>query len=314
MARSARRLGRGLDSLISNIAGESGRSDRLEKSSGAEEPRGISETVGPGVRAAMLPVEQLSSNPFQPRKVSVEDVLSLARSIEQSGLLQPIAVRQRGGGYEIIAGERRWAAAKSIGMTHVPVILRDATDEQMLELALVENIQREDLNAMDRAMAYRQFCEKFHLRAEEVARRVGEDRTTVTNYLRLLELPEPIRELVASGGISMGHARSLLGLADGTRQMKLARSVVENELSVRALEEIVRRERAGLRDEPSRVAQQPSGRSAHVADMERRFEEAVKTKVVIQEGKRTGTGRIILRYFSLDDFDRIADKLGVTLD
>ena len=315
MSKSAKRLGRGLSSLVSNLVQETG-PDSTEGGAvstvGSAEP---SDSRSGGVVATMVAVEQLGPNPFQPRSsVSAESVSSLAESIQKNGLLQPIAVRSRAGRYEIIAGERRCAAAKSLGMSHVAAIIRGATDEQMLELALIENIQREDLNAIDRAMAYREFCRRFGLKPEEVAERLGEDRTTVVNYLRLLELPVAIRSLVAEGRLSMGHARCLVGIADDARQRQLAESVVQNELSVRALEEIMRREKTREAGAQAAPAEPGRLRSAHLHDVERQFEQALKTKVVIRDGKRKGTGRIIIEYYSLDDFDRIASALGVTLE
>jgi ParB family chromosome partitioning protein len=262
-----------------------------------------------------LPVGLLKPNPFQPRNNTSDDsIISLARSIEHSGILQPIAVRKVNRHYEIIAGERRWAAAKSIGMRQVPVLVRKASDEQMLELALIENIQREDLNAVDRARAYRQFCERFELKPDEVAARLGEDRTTVVNYIRLLDLPETILARVAEGGLSMGHARCLLGVTDAERQARLAQAVTENNLSVRALEEIVRRERTRSEEPEKPPVAAERTRSAHLESVQRRFEEALRTKVTIREGRRKGTGRLVIEFYSLDDFDRIADTLGVTLE
>ena len=260
----------------------------------------------------MIPVAELNPNPYQPRdKTEYDNVVSLARSIASGGLIQPISARLKDGRYEIIAGQRRWQAVRSLGMERIAVMVRGATDEQMLELALIENIQREDLNAIDRARAYRSFCDRFDLKPEEVANRLGEDRSTVVNYLRLLELPEAIQELVADGSLRMGHARCLAGVADEARRERLAEMVVENELSVRALEEIVRRERRGSRQGREPTANDSRGLSAHVRDLERRFEEAVKTKVIIQEGRRKGTGRVIIEYYSLDDFARICGLLGV---
>jgi ParB family chromosome partitioning protein len=246
--------------------------------------------------------------------MTLENIASLTDSIARYGVLQPIPVRRVGERFEIVAGERRWRAAKAAGLAEVPVIVREASDEEMLELALIENVQREDLNAIDRARAYRELCKRFGLRAEDVGQKVGEDRTTVTNYLRLLELPAGIQTAVAEGRLSMGHARCLLGVDDAERRQRLADSVVENELSVRALEEIVRREKRPRGE--GGIGAGPTGqvRSAHVLDLQTRFEEALKTKVTIHEGRRKGTGRIIIDYFSLDDFDRIAGSLGVKLD
>ena len=190
-------------------------------------------------------------------------------------------VRPISGRFEIIAGERRWRAAKVAELAEVPVLVREASEQQMLEFALIENIQREDLNAIDRARAYRQFCDRFDLKPEEVATRVGEDRTTVVNYLRLLELPREIAELVISEKLSMGHARCLLGVKDDDRRLQLAISTAENELSVRALEGIVRRQRTRDGEQP---VPQRDRITPHIRDLQRRFEEAVKTKVTVREG------------------------------
>jgi len=342
MSKIAKRLGRGLDSLVSNLRSES-ESQPLPTvyqppppPLQLDQPLGTHERASPGVapattgvRATMAEVTALSANPFQPRNIiNDDDIVSIAESIHLHGLLQPIAVREAGGGrYQIIAGERRWRAARSIGLTHVPVIVRQATDEQMLELALIENLQREDLNAMDRARAYHQFCTHFGLRAEEVADRLGEDRSTVQNYLRLLDLAEPIQAMVAAGTLSMGHARCLLGEANEVHRARLAEAIVGNDLSVRAAEEIVRRSRAYPAVGATGMAlmegdallknsstQRGRLRTAHLQDLEQRFERAVKTKVTIHEGRKRGSGRITIEYYTLDDFDRIATKLGVNID
>lgn len=317
MMKSQRRLGRGLDSLVSDIRGL----EVVEESQASVHPVPQSDSDrsdggSPVLQAMMIDANRLEPNPFQPRDgISEESVASLARSIHQSGLLQPIAVRRHGDRWQIIAGERRWRAAKRIGLRQVPVLVREASEEQMLELALVENLQREDLNAIDRGAAYRQFCTRFALKPEQVADRLGEDRTTVLNYLRLLDLPLSVRKLIVEGKLGVGHARCLIGMADEVRMLALAESAAANQLSVRALEEIVRKEK-GRAAETAGEESKPTIklRSAHIRDMQRRFEEAVKTKVSIQEGKRKGSGRIVIEYYSLDDFDRIAELLGVDAD
>lgn len=315
MSRSAKRLGRGLDSLVSNLRAAIPKSAREKGDESAVGDTSSTSTAPTDLTPSTLPIDALDPNQFQPRSsIDSKSVLSLAASIKQSGLLQPIAVRRQGDRYQIIAGERRWRAAQSIGLLEVPVIVRETTDEEMLELALVENIHREDLNAIDRARAYREFCDRFSLKPEEVARRVGEDRTTVVNYLRLLDLSSAIQEMVAQGWISMGHARCLLGVADTDRRLRLAESARENGLSVRALEEIVRREKTRSEPVEGQEATIPQPRAAHIRDLERQFETAVGTKVTIHEGPRKSTGRVILRYYSLDDFDRIAELLGVKMD
>lgn len=265
-----------------------------------------------GVKARMAAVGALRPNRHQPRGV-VDDksVTSLAQSIASNGILQPIVVRDTEDGLEIIVGERRWRAARLAGLERVPVLVREATDEQMLEWALVENIHREDLNAVDRALAYRRYCDLFELTAEQVASRLGEDRTTVTNYVRLLELPEAVRELLAGKRISMGHARALLGVEGDIRKIELATLVAGKELSVRVLEDLVRRERP-----PRTVTTRRRGRSsgppdAHIRELEGRFESELQTKVKIHVGPAKGNGRIVIEFFSLDDFDRIARRMGV---
>jgi ParB family chromosome partitioning protein len=319
MSKSPKRLGRGLDSLVTNLrptASQTGPETTAPAKPGAGPPAApATPRVGD---AAGLPAEiainGLVPNPFQPRSaVTEESLASLAESLAGSGMIQPISVRRHGGRLEIIAGERRWHAARMAGMETVPVVVREADDRRMLEMALVENIQREDLNAVDRARAYRQYCDDFGASAEALARRLGEDRSTVTNYLRLLELPDEIGQLLAVGRISMGHARCLVGVTDREAQLHLARVVVANELSVRALEEVVRRAKRGQArgDQASRA---PREKTPNLADLEQRCSVAVSTKVTIHEGRRKGSGRIVIEYYSLDDFDRIVDRLGVVRD
>ena len=340
MAKQTRRLGRGLNALVRDYRGAdeaasvtaaeapAAPDERLEQVDAATKPAATEATVaveekGDGGNPATahtpvgVSVKLIDPNPMQPRHVFEEhDIGELAHSLTQSGMIQPIVLRQRGKRYQIIAGERRFRAAQQLGWAEVPALVREATEEQMLELALIENIQREDLNAIDRATAYREYCDRFDLRPEEVARKLGEDRSTVSNYLRLLELALPIQKKVAAGQLSMGHARSLLGIADLAERERLADSVVANALSVRALEEIVRRRREGA-VVPVEAGSRPARAGSitpHVADLQRRLEESVKSKVLIKEGRRKGSGRIVIQYYSLDDFERIASLLGVELD
>ena len=315
MSKSGRRLGRGLESLVSNLTDVPAAVTEAAPTQAPSDQQVEIDASGPTTTATMIRVDQLDPNPLQPRnKADSENVISIARSIRQSGIVQPIAVRPLGNRFQIIAGERRWHAAKSLGMTHIPALVRQANDDQMLELALIENIHREDLNAIDRAKAYRHFCTAFNLKSDDVAQRVGEDRSTVTNYLRLLELAPEIQERVADGTLSMGHARCLLGVVDDDHRVQLATAVVQNQLSVRALEEIVRREKTRHTAQPATTLPPDRGRSAHLLDLQRRFEEAVKTRVSIHEGKKKGTGRITIEYYTLDEFDRIAALLGVDLE
>lgn len=314
MARSSKRLGRGLDSLVSSFRPDV--PPEREKSAAASHQQiARYEPLETARQTSSAPISKLQSNPFQPRRsISTSDVNDLAQSIRRSGLLQPIAVRRLGESFQIIAGERRWLAAKVAGLSEVPIVVREASDEQMLELALIENLQREDLNAIDRAKGYAVLCERFDLRPEEVASRLAEDRTTVVNYLRLLDLSDDIQGMVADGRLSMGHARCLLGVPDPSRRRQLADSAARSGLSVRGLEEVVRREKTPAVDRSTDSQREPHRENAHLADLKRRFEEALSTKVMLHEGKRKGTGRIVIEFFSFDDFDRIAGKLGVSLE
>lgn len=317
MSKSAKRLGRGLSSLVPNLRADQNQARTAVASLQDTQSHGtdIGLPDESGISARMMSIDTIDANPYQPRTdVAESEIASLADSIRQSGILQPLAVRRNGQRFQIIAGERRLRAAKVAGLAEVPVVIKTASDEQMIEWALVENIQREDLNAIDRAKAYEQLSDHFSLRPEDVAKRVGEDRSTVANYLRLLDLPEAIQRLVASGSLGMGHARCLLGIANQSDQWNLAEAAARNELSVRALEQIVRRKKSQPDAGEARGSRGDAKGSAHAQELQRRFEEALKTKVTIQEGKRKGTGRIIIQYYTLDDFDRVADALGVHLD
>ncbi len=305
MPKTSKRLGRGLASLITDLRHPQGPVSAHQDVADA--------TVLPDDEHQALrhiEVDQIRSNPFQPRQnIPDAGIISLAESIRSSGMIQPISVRSVADHFEIIAGERRWRAAKVAGWARVPVIVREVSDQDMLEMALIENIQREDLNAIDRAQAYRQYCDRFGLSAEEVAGRLGEDRTTVTNYMRLLELESDITELVASGRLSMGHARCICGVPDRPTRLRLAKAAVAHDLSVRALEAIARRERHGAEGQGP-ASPRASNRPPHVRDLEEQLSVVTGTKVVVKEGRRKGAGRIVLEYYSLDDFERLAGLLG----
>jgi len=300
MQKNQKRLGRGLSSLISFAEGP----DMEAAQAAAETGRASVMMVNAG---------HIRPNPFQPRKQTAPNQLeALAQSIRKTGVLQPVILRQRGEElYEIVAGDRRWRAAQMAGLGEIPAVIRDASEQEMLEIALVENIFREDLNPIDRAGAYRRYCDEFNLSAEEVANRLGEDRTTVTNYLRLLELPIEVKEWVAGGRLSMGHARCLLGLRSATELIRTAKEAMAKELSVRAVERLVR-ERIDARSAGSKLA--AGGRESkrpQIRSLEQAFMQALGTKVEIHESRRTGRGRIVIHYFTLDDFDRIGERLGL---
>lgn len=310
-----KRLGRGLQTLLSDPS-PSKLDTQLSQAQDRARPEDGSRTRSFVMQR--IPLDAIEPNPSQPRrKQSQERLQTLVRSIRANGLVQPIVVRpipgtpqgpSRGPSvrYQLIAGERRWRAALSAQLLDIPAIIRDASDEQMLQLALIENLHREELNAIDRALAYRQLQNRFGLTPDEIGERMAEDRSTVTNYLRLLDLEEELRGMVAAGLIGMGHARALLGIEDRQAQAKLAHAIVAKGLSVREVEEWARRHR-GASTESKRPAR--SEKRAHIRDLERRFEEALGTRVSIAETSRKNKGRIIIEYSSLDDFDRILGKI-----
>lgn len=309
-----KRLGRGLRSLIS--VGDAAPEYAPATSPEQAVPAAGAETQEPGKPPMTLPVGQLRPNPYQPRRdVPPEQLKALADSIRKSGIIQPILVRRQGSNtYEIIAGERRWRAAQQAGLSELPAVVRAADDREMLELALAENIFREDLNAIDRALAYRRYCDEFGLSAEQVAERLGEDRSTVSNYLRLLDLPSDVKQWVAEGKVSMGHARCLLGLRSPADIALMARQIMEQDLSVRAVEKLVR-ERVNARAAAILApGQKGDGKRAQIRNLEERFTRALGTKVEIHEAARKGKGRILIHYFSLDEFDRVAERLGLSTD
>lgn len=299
-----RRLGRGLSSLLS-IAEVT-----TQKTPASPPPAGAGEA---GPRPLMIDVGQLRPNPRQPRQEVLADQLqALAGSIAKTGVIQPLAVRRAGeGAYEIIAGERRWRAAQMAGLAAIPAIVLEANDEQMLEMALVENIYREDLNAIDRALAYKRYCEEFGLSADEVAKRLGEDRSTVANYLRLLDLPSEVKRMIIDGQLAMGHARSLLALRSAADIVKIAQMCVANGLSVRAIEKMVQDKLAARSLAASHPVQGKPEKRPLIRELEEAFIRALGTKVEINEARRKGRGRVLIHYRSLEDFDRICERLGI---
>jgi len=330
VAESTKRLGRGLSSLIASNDTPSKLDDRLSITEESESSDTVTRARLPKFLTNNIPVLSIIANPSQPRRnIPEKSISKLAKSIIQNGLIQPIVVRpipvgeEQGdhtGGkspqpavkYELIAGERRWRAAREAGLSDVPAIIRETNDQQLLELSLIENIHREDLNAIDRALAYKQFKDRFGLSADKVSSRVGEDRTTVANYLRLLELPPEIQNLLSSDLISMGHARALLSLSDKALQQSLAQKIIIDNLSVREVEDLVRQHRSPQEGKSAKHKGNKEKR-AHIRDLERQFCRALQTKVRLQESSHKNRGRIIIEYQSLDDFDRICELLGVQL-
>jgi ParB family chromosome partitioning protein len=248
-----------------------------------------------------LPLADLELNPFQPRKHFNQAALEeLASTIREHGILTPVVVRRVADGFQVIAGERRIRAARLAGLTHVPTIVRDASDSQALQMALVENLQREDLNPLEAAEAYQKLVEEFGLTQEELAGRLGRDRSSVANSLRLLRLPKRIREDVAEGALSEGHARALLGLEKTADQLKARDEVVKRGLTVRATEALVRR----LRGTGTKKVAEPS-QDPNLSALEDQLRTTLGTKVrIVADGKG---GTVHITFFSGDDLTRIAD-------
>jgi ParB family chromosome partitioning protein len=254
---------------------------------------------------AEVDLDLLAANTFQPRAQFDEARLDeLAQSIRAHGVIQPIVVRRRGRTYEIIAGERRWRAAQRAGLLRVPVVIRDVPDEKLLEVALIENIQRENLNPIDEAQAYRRLSEEFHLTQDDIAAAVGKDRSSIANYLRLLKLPEEVRGDVARGALSMGHARAVLGLEEPALQLKAAREVADKGLSVRETEALVRRM---LEGPPARVSRTVEASDVHTRQAEEKLRFALGTRVRIVR-KGVG-GRIEIDFVSEDELHRLYEQL-----
>jgi ParB family transcriptional regulator, chromosome partitioning protein len=262
------------------------------------------DTAQSGATVQELPLVELEINPFQPRKhFDTEALEGLAATIREHGVLTPVVVRRVPGGFQIIAGERRIRAARLAGLTHIPTIIKDATDSQALQMALVENLQRQDLNPLEAAEAYQRLVDEFGLTQEEVAGRLGRNRSSVTNSLRLLRLPKRIQEDVAAGTLSEGHARALLGLDGTADQIKGRNLVVKRGLTVRATEALVRRLRAGEPPKRERLSNQDPNLGA----LEDQLRTALGTKVRIQRSGAGGT--VEISFYSSDDLTRLADVI-----
>jgi ParB family chromosome partitioning protein len=280
-----RRLGRGLGSLLGT-------------SSGIETTRHS---------PTHLAIDDLQPNPYQPRRVfDAEALAELADSIRTHGILQPIVVRATARGYEIISGERRWRAARLAGLLTVPVVVRDQVpDAQMLELALIENVQRQELDAIERAHGYRQMMTELRITQEEVAAKVGLKRATVSNHLRLLELPPKIQEALGRGLLTMGHARAMLGHPNPTALNALVERVVREGLSVRQVETLVRNAGAAAKSgEPLNTQ-----RASWIDALEARLRESLGRRVSVKNGEAY-RGQIIIEYYDRDDLDELCQRLA----
>lgn len=317
--RTKPRLGRGLSSLMAlsdPVAPEPSApitSGEAEAVQGNLHPPEASDK-GKRDEAGVLevPVHQVRSNPYQPRREFNEASLTeLAASLKSTGLVQPIVVRKLDDGYELIAGERRLRAARMAGFATLPAIIKHVDAPTQAQMALVENIQREDLNPIDRAQAYRALLESLQLTQAELATRLGEDRSSIGHYLRLLDLGTAARDMVRAGKLSMGHAKLLAGVQDQEKQEQLAQLVLDEGLSVRALEQLLLAQEATTSPTAAGNANAAPGSAAHLRDLEQSFTQQLGMRVQIRASSVRGKGKIIIQYQNLDEFDALKDRLGV---
>ncbi len=264
-------------------------------------------TAQPGV-ITTLAVEMIEPNPFQPRnEFKEEELLNLADSIRVHGIIQPVTVRRvHADRYQIISGERRFRASQLAGLKSIPVYVRVANDQSMLEMALVENIQRENLNAIEIAISYKRLIDECKLTQEDLGLRVGKDRSTVNNYLRLLKLPPQIQAALRDDKISMGHARAIINISDPMMQIKIFNDIIENDLSVRSVEEIVRGTAKPAKKEVSISEKFLKG--LEYKQIQKRLEDKFETKIEVKH-RKNGSGQIHFTYFSTDDLNRLLDLL-----
>ncbi|MFH1577523.1 MAG: ParB/RepB/Spo0J family partition protein [Candidatus Omnitrophota bacterium] len=252
-----------------------------------------------------LRLDQIKPNPFQPREeINPQTLEELVQSIKENGIIQPILVRQRGEGYELIAGERRYSAAKLLNLNEIPAMVKDASDEQSLELALIENIQRQNLNAIEQAKAYQYLINKFEITQERLAEIVGKARVSITNILRLLKLPQEVQEEIKKGRLSFAHARALLEIDEPAAQKDLTAHIIANSLSVSELENLIRdkRHKGAKKTRPASKI-----KDAYLLAMEEQLQQSLGTKVIVSRGRKRGC--IQVEFYSREDLERIFNKL-----
>jgi ParB family chromosome partitioning protein len=258
-----------------------------------------------------ISIDSISPNPYQARTVWNEHELTeLTESIKANGIIQPIIVRPIGTGFQLIAGERRLRAAELASLTSVPALVRRASDEQLHEWALVENIHRVDLNPIERSKAYQEYISTFSLTQAEAAERLGENRSVVANYIRLMDLPQEIKQMLAGGQLSMGHARAILALPTDELRRKLANRAMAGRLSVREVERLVRKYLAGTGQVKTTVRTKPP----HILDIESKLASRLGTKVNIETRKSGQRGKVIIEFYSLDEFDGIMERIGLACE
>jgi ParB family transcriptional regulator, chromosome partitioning protein len=288
-----RALGKGLDSLLPRV----------------QPPAAAPDAEAEGGKPREIPLDQIDRNPFQTRsQVNEEQLAELAASITANGVVQPVLVRPLAHGrFQLIAGERRWLASRIAGKTTVPAILRQVSDEQAMEITIVENLQRADLNPMEQARAFERLSREFHMTQEQMAQRTGKDRATVANFLRLLRLPATVQARVESGDLSFGHARTLLAFEHAEEIEKAAQRIVGLSLSVRQTENYVQGllhpEKAGKKDPKPELPLDPN-----VREVQERLQRALGLKVHIEDHK--GRGKVIIEYARLEDFDTLLEQLA----
>ncbi|MFD2615269.1 ParB/RepB/Spo0J family partition protein [Paenibacillus gansuensis] len=281
----SKRLGRGLDALIPSL------------------------NVSEDDKVIEIPINQLRANPYQPRKTfNDESIQELAASIKEHGVIQPIIVRTVLRGYEIIAGERRYRASQVCGKPTIPAVVRKFTDQQVMEIALIENLQREDLNAIEIAIAYQALIDQFTLTQEELSAKVGKSRSHIANFLRLLQLPEEIKNYVSRGTLSMGHARAIAGLKEENSQKDMAELSIRNSWSVRDLEEAIqRKEEESSTPKDKAIQNRMKNKDPYIHEIEDGLRDRFKTTVKIKHAK--DKGKIELLYFSKEDLERLLTLL-----
>lgn len=292
-AKVARGLGKGLDSLIPSSTPVTNKADSKPEAK-PEKPD------------TFVDINLVEPNREQPRKHFDEDALQeLSDSIKQYGLIQPILVQDRKSYYEIIAGERRWRASKMAGLKKVPVIIRNLTEQEIVEISLIENIQREDLNPIEEAQAYKRLLEEFNLKQDEVAERVSKSRTAVTNSLRLLKLCDEVQQMIISNMLSTGHARAIITVEDPEEQYALAQKIFDEKMSVREVEKYIK----GMNKPVKAKKKKNESLEAIYESTEEKLKNALGTKVQITSRETEGSGKIDIEFYSHDDFERIIEKL-----